>query len=106
MATSADAFEAPVAILPGDVDENGHVNNIVYLRWVQEIATAHWQAVAPPDAQRTVGWVVLRHEIDYHRPALPGDEIRARTWVGRSDALRFERHTEIVRAGDETVLAR
>ncbi|HSU17720.1 acyl-CoA thioesterase [Longimicrobium sp.] len=106
MATSADAFETSVAILPGDVDDIGHVNNIVYLRWVQEAAIAHWTAVAPPHVQRAVGWVVLRHEIDYRRPALPGDAVRARTWVSLADAVRVERHTEIVRAGDGTLLAR
>ena len=53
-----------VSVLPGDIDEQNHVNNTVYLRWVQDVATAHWRAVASPDAQESIGWVVLRHEID------------------------------------------
>lgn len=105
MATKAEPFEIDVQIQPGDVDGMGHVNNIVYVRWVQEVALAHWFAVAPADAQAAMTWVVLRHEIDYLRPARPGDTVRARTWIGAGESLRYERFTEIVR-GDGTVLAR
>jgi acyl-CoA thioester hydrolase len=105
MATQAEPFEIAVQIHPGDVDGMEHVNNIVYVRWVQEVALAHWFAVAPADAQAAMTWVVLRHEIDYLRPARPGDTVRARTWIGAGESLRYERFTEIVR-GDGTVLAR
>jgi acyl-CoA thioester hydrolase len=101
----ASPFEVAVQILPGDVDGMGHVNNIVYVRWVQEVALAHWAAVAPADAQAAMTWVVLRHEIDYLHPARPGDQVRARTWIGEAQAIRYARHTAIVRA-DGTVLAR
>jgi len=100
------AFEVPLTVLPADIDELGHVNNIVYLRWVQEAAVAHWRVLAPPQAQAAVAWVVLRHEIDYSRAAVLGDELFARTWVGVASGLSFERHTEIVRRGDGRVLAR
>jgi acyl-CoA thioester hydrolase len=105
MATQADPFEIEVQIRPEDVEAMDHVNNIVYVRWVQEVALAHWFAVAPADAQAVMTWVVLRHEIDYLRPARPGDAVRARTWIGQAQAIRYERFTEIVR-GDGTVLAR
>lgn len=105
MVTEAEPFETGVNIRPEDVDGMGHVNNIVYVRWVQEVAMAHWAAAAPADAQAAMTWVVLRHEIDYLRPARPGDTVRARTWVGAGESLRYERFTEIVR-GDGTVLAR
>lgn len=94
-----------VAVLPGDVDELGHVNNTVYLRWVQEIATAHWQAVASPESQQAIVWVVLRHEIDYKAPALPDDEVLLRTWVGEATRLTFERHTQILHAQRLQLLA-
>jgi acyl-CoA thioester hydrolase len=103
--TQAEPFEIRVQILPGDVDGMGHVNNIVYVRWVQEVALAHWTAVAPVDAQAAMTWVVLRHEIDYLRPALPGDAVRARTWIGQAQAIRYERFTRIEK-DDGTVLAR
>jgi acyl-CoA thioester hydrolase len=82
------------------------VNNVVYLRWVQEAATAHWTAAASPEDQASLLWVVLRHEIDYLRPALPGDSITARTWVGPASRIKFERHVELLRASDGVVLAR
>jgi acyl-CoA thioester hydrolase len=94
-----------VSVLPEDIDEHNHVNNAVYLRWVQEVATAHWCAVAPADAQENIGWVVLRHEIDYKTPACLGDDIVLRTWVGKSARLRFERFTEIRRSGDDQLLS-
>jgi len=103
---TAEHFDLSLSVVPGDIDELGHVNNVVYLRWVQDVAIAHWTA-ASTDAQRAeVAWVAIRHEIDYKHPALPGDAIVARTWVGTADANRFERHTEILRATDEKVLAR
>jgi acyl-CoA thioester hydrolase len=104
MATEAEPFEIAVQILPGDVDGMGHVNNIVYVRWIQEVAQAHWVAVAPASAQAMMTWVVLRHEIDYLRPARPGDTVRAGTWIGQAQAIRYERFTRIVR-DDGMVLA-
>jgi acyl-CoA thioester hydrolase len=106
---SADAplvVSLPITVAWGEQDAFGHVNNIVYLRWVQDAAVAHWRALAPAEAQAAVAWVVLRHEIDYARPALLGDELLARTWVGVAEGLSFERHTEIARRRDGRVLAR
>jgi len=99
-------FEMAVSVLLDDIDEQNHVNNTVYLRWVQEVATAHWRAVATPEAQKTVGWVVLRHEIDYRTPAALGDKIILRTWVGKASRLTFERFTEIRRDSDGQLLSR
>ena len=94
---STSTFEMIVSVLPADIDEQNHVNNTVYVRWVQEVATAHWRAIASPEVQLAIGWVVLRHEIDYKAPATLGDEILLRTWVGDATRLRFERFTEIRR---------
>jgi len=103
---SSAAFETIVSVLPEDIDEQNHVNNTVYLRWVQEVATAHWRAVATADAQQNIGWVVLRHEIDYKAPACVGDDVVLRTWVGKSTRLTFERFTEIRRRGDGQLLSK
>lgn len=102
---SAARFERPLEILPSDIDGLGHVNNVVYLRWAQDIATAHWEAAASPSQREALAWVALRHEIDYKHPALPGDAVLASTWVGSAEAVRFERFVEILRAGDRKVLA-
>jgi acyl-CoA thioester hydrolase len=98
-------FKLLVSVLPGDIDEQDHVNNTVYLRWVQEIAIAHWQAVASPEAQAAVSWVVLRHEIDYKAAAILGDEVEVATWVGKASRATFERFTEIRRKRDGQLLS-
>src|SRR5258708_9832897 len=102
---SSAAFEMTVPVLPGDIDEQNHVNDTVYLRWVQDIATAHWRAIASPEAQEAIGWVVLRHEIEYKMPATLGDEIVLRTWVGKATRLTFERFTEIRRKSDRQLFS-
>ena len=89
-----------------DLDERAHVNNVVYLRWVQDAAAAHWSVLAPEGASEEIAWVALRHEIDYLKPALLGDEIAIMTWVGVAEGLSFERLTEIRRRSDDVVLAR
>jgi acyl-CoA thioester hydrolase len=80
---SSAPFEMIVPVLASDIDEQNHVNNTVYLRWVQDVATAHWRAVASLQTQETIGWVVLRHEIDYKAPAVLGDEVMVRTWAAK-----------------------
>ena len=101
----SSAFEMTVPVLPSDIDEQNHVNNTVYLRWVQDVATAHWRALASAEAQAAIGWVVLRHEIDYKTPATLDDEIVLRTWVGKATRLTFERFTEIRRKSDRQLLS-
>jgi acyl-CoA thioester hydrolase len=102
---ASSRFEMIIPVLPGDIDEQNHVNNTVYLRWVQDVATAHWRTVASPKAQETIGWLVLRHEIDYKGPATLGDEMVLRTWVGKATRLTFERFTEIRRNRDGRLLS-
>ena len=106
MLMSTTPFEISVAVMPEDIDEQNHVNNTVYLRWVQEVATAHWQAIASSEAQGEIAWVVLRHEIDYKAPAFLDDEIVLRTWVGKATRLTFERFTEILRRSDGELLSK
>ena len=104
-APSPTPFEITVRVASADIDEQGHVNNVIYLRWAQEVAIAHWLALAPVDLQTSFGWVALRHEIDYKAPGFLDDELRVRTWVGTVKGLAFERHTEIVRSADQRLLA-
>ena len=80
-----------------DIDELGHVNNAVWVRWIQDIAVAHWDAVAPAAHKDAYVWVVTRHEIDYLRAVLPGETVTGRTWVGEAPkGARFDRHVEYV----------
>jgi acyl-CoA thioester hydrolase len=102
---SSSPFEMVTSVVSADIDQQNHVNNTVYVRWVQDIATAHWRAIAGVDAQQMIGWVVVRHEIDYKSPATLGDEIVLRTWVGKATRLTFERFTEIRRNSDRQLLS-
>ncbi|MBV9618670.1 MAG: acyl-CoA thioesterase [Verrucomicrobia bacterium] len=95
-----------VAVQPSDIDDQNHVNNTVYLRWVQDVATAHWKSLASSEVQSAIGWVVPRHEIDYKTPAGMGEEVMLRTWVGAASRLRFERFTEVRRKIDSQLFAR
>ena len=87
-----------------DIDELGHVNNVVYVRWVQEVAAAHWEAVADAEMRDRWKWVVLRHEIDYRNPAFESDALTGTTWVGEHHGARFERFVKITRIADGKVI--
>ncbi len=91
-------FEMQINVSPQDIDSLGHVNNVVYLRWVQDVAEAHWNTLASPEIQKGLAWVVLRHEINYHKPAFLEDQIIARTRVGETAGFRSIRHVEIYNA--------
>ncbi|HKJ01224.1 MAG TPA: acyl-CoA thioesterase [Longimicrobiales bacterium] len=98
--------ERVFAVAAEDIDGQGHVNNLVYLRWIQDVAIEHWGGAARPRDQASTAWVVVRHEIDYLKPALLGDEVVARTWVEVWKGATSERHTELERRGDGVMLAR
>jgi acyl-CoA thioester hydrolase len=100
------AFELAVRVPDSDIDTQGHVNNVAFVRYVQDAAAAHWRAVAPADVQAAVAWVVRRHEVDYLKPGLPSDELAIRTWVGEPSGATWERFTEVTRAADGTVLVK
>ncbi len=106
MPCAPEAFELAIAVQPEDIDQLGHVNNVTYVRWIQDAAVAHWNAAAPASDLARLVWVVVRHEIDYKQAAFLGDRIIARTWVGSATRITFERYTELLRAGDRAALAK
>ena len=81
-------FERAVTARPEHIDELGHVNNAVWVQWIQEVALAHWYSVADPAHQDDYIWVVVRHEIDYLRPAFDGETLTGRTWSARRPKAR------------------
>jgi acyl-CoA thioester hydrolase len=80
-AEQLDPVELSFTAAPEHIDELGHVNNAVWVRWIQEVATTNWRAIAAPEHVAAYIWVVIRHEIDYLRPLLVGQTARARTSV-------------------------
>ncbi|SFP86701.1 acyl-CoA thioesterase [Sphingomonas rubra] len=92
------SFTMDFTAMPADIDELGHVNNAVWVRWIQDVATAHWAAVAPAEHQAAYVWVVTRHEIDYRGNVAVGETVTAETWVGEPKGARFDRHVRFRRA--------
>ena len=92
-------FELAFTAAPEHIDELGHVNNAVWVQWIQQIAVAHWEAAADAAHKDAYYWVVVRHEIDYLRAAHEGDRVTARTWVGDTPrGARFDRLVEFTGA--------
>ncbi|MCW4462838.1 acyl-CoA thioesterase [Sphingomonas sp. BT-65] len=86
-------FTQSITAGPGDIDELGHVNNAVWVRWIQDVAVAHWHAVAPAHHRDAYIWVVTRHEIDYRGNVSEGEMVTAETWVpDPPKGARFDRH--------------
>ncbi len=98
-------FQLAITVQPGDIDEQNHVNNVVYLRWVQDVAYGHWQALASEELKAQNKWVVLSHEIEYHAPAFSGDELIATTWIAQPEGPRQKRYVSIRRRNDNKPLA-
>ena len=80
-------FSHSFCVAAGDIDEQGHVNNVAYLRWIQDIAVAHWRHAASDEMIAKFSWVVIRHEIDYKKQAFENEEITATTWVGECPGI-------------------
>ena len=96
------AFHYPVGILPDDIDHMGHVNNSVYLKWVQDAVVRYWESVAPPEAVARHLWIALSHEIRYRRPAFLDDLVVADVVAERVEGARAFFTTMILR-GEEVV---
>ena len=95
-------YRHPIIIEPADIDHMGHVNNAVYLRWVQEAVERYWRAVAPAEAVAQHLWVALKHEISYLRPTLLDDGVVAEVIAERVQGARtffstfFKRGEEVL----------
>jgi len=96
-------FYLPITVAPEDIDELNHVNNIVYLRYVQDAAIGHWKTV-PQEIASQIIWMARRHEIDYLKQAFLGEELVAKTWVDDFVGVKSIRHCKIMRG--EEILAR
>jgi acyl-CoA thioester hydrolase len=86
-------FTRSITASEADIDELGHVNNAVWVRWIQEVAVAHWHAVASAEQHAAYVWMITRHEIDYRGNVRAGETVTAETWVPEPPkGARFDRH--------------
>ena len=102
--THSKSFSIPLSV----IDENGHVNNVAYVQWMQDIAVEHYQSISGVNTMEPYGatWVVREHRIEYFLPAFAGEEIEIRTWVENIRRVRSLRKYEFVRKTDGKVLGR
>jgi acyl-CoA thioester hydrolase len=95
------AFSHLFTVEASDIDQLGHANNVAYLRWVQDVAAAHWHSLYPPNSELPPQiWVVQEHHIRYHRSAYEGEQLQTLTWVADVNGARSKRLTRIERNGE------
>jgi acyl-CoA thioester hydrolase len=103
----APVYSKTITIPASVIDENGHVNNVAYVQWMQEIATEHYATLDGPDAQKLLGkWFVREHRVEYFLPAFAGEEIEVRTWVENIRHVRSLRKYEFIRKQDGKILVK
>ncbi|TVQ89653.1 MAG: acyl-CoA thioesterase [Bacteroidetes bacterium] len=91
-------------VTPEVIDELNHVNNVVYVQWIQDAAVMHWNKVAPEHIKNKYVWVIVRHEIDYKQPGKLNDELLIKTKVLNAKGVVSERQVQIFRASDLQLL--
>ncbi len=103
---STPRFTRTFVAEPQHIDELGHVNNAVWVDWIQQIATAHWSAVAAPEHQAAYIWVVTRHEIDYRGNVGPGESVTAETFIPSAPTgARFDRRVDFRDASGKVIVS-
>jgi len=102
----ANTFTRTFVAQPAHIDELGHVNNTVWVQWIQDMATAHWDAVARPQDREAFFWVVVRHEIDYRGNVSEGAAVTATTWIeGPAQGAKSLRRVEFADAGGKRLVS-
>jgi acyl-CoA thioester hydrolase len=103
----SSTFSKHFLIPESAIDENGHVNNVAYVQWMQDIAVEHYSSIGGVIAQGSAAtWVVREHKIEYLLPAFAGEEIEVKTWVENIRRVRSLRKYEFIRNSDGKVLVR
>jgi acyl-CoA thioester hydrolase len=105
--TNSSIYAKTFTIPKSAIDENGHVNNVAYVQWMQDIAVEHYESIGGVAAQGAdATWVVHEHKIEYLTPAYAGEEIEVHTWIADVRRVRSTRKYEFVRKADGKVLVR
>ena len=100
-------YSKTITIPSSAIDENGHVNNVVYVQWMQDLALEHYASIGGIEAQGPDStWVIRKHSVEYFLPAFESEEIEARTWVENLRKVRSLRMYEFVRKSDGKVLVK
>ena len=90
-----NSLEQEITVTKNDLDDLNHVNNIIYIRWIQEIAKFHWESLVSNDIRKNYYWVLLEHQIKYLHPAFLGDKIKIKTYIEKTGGIKSNRIVEI-----------
>ena len=104
MVVPAETYSHHRTVMEEDLDDLNHVNNVIYVQWIQDIAKEHWEVRATDKLKKKFIWVVIRHEIDYKKQAFLGDEILIETYVGETTFVTSERFVNIKNATSGEIL--
>ena len=103
----SSTYSKSLIIPPVAIDENGHVNNVAYVQWMQDIAVEHYASIGGIEAQgKDATWFVREHKIEYLLPAFAGEEIEIKTWVENIRRVRSLRKYEFIRKSDGKLLVK
>lgn len=105
---NSSVYQFKIEVTEKDVDRNGHVNNVVYIQWMQDAAIAHARESGCMKASRAIGatWFVRTHHIEYLAPLFTGEKVTLLTWPANFERARSVRKYKFVRAKDGAVIAR
>ncbi|AOW20422.1 acyl-CoA thioesterase [Urechidicola croceus] len=95
MVNEPKSYKKSFKVKASEIDALNHVNNVVYLQWVNDISEKHWEVLSNEDLNKKYFWVVVRHEIDYVGQAFLDDKITVKTFIGESKGVKSIRHVEI-----------
>lgn len=101
-----NSFTITITVSLEDIDTLHHVNNLVYVKWMDNIATTHWNFLTKENPLPQYIWVVMRHEIDYLKQATLGDKITVKTWVGETKGITSIRFMEFYKGEELLVIAK
>lgn len=101
-------FRDEILVPPTAIDLNGHVNNVVYVQWMQDVAVRHFGSIVRGEVLQAAeaAWVVRSHHIDYLTPSFTGDLLHAYTWVVNLSRVRSLRRYKFVRPSDQKIVIR
>lgn len=97
-------FQTEIVVPASAIDNLKHVNNVVYLQWIQDVAEQHWNESTSASVRENLAWVVLNHFIEYKAPAFENELLILKTWVEKYSGVTSERHTQIIRKTDQKLL--
>lgn len=104
----SEIFRHEFTVPPSAIDGNGHVNNVAFVQWMQDVAIRHFESVGGAELMRQAGatWVARSHHVEYLAPAFAGEALVARTWIADFGRVRSSRRYEFRRAQDDKLLVR